>query len=1106
MKIKFRMSLGICVFAFTFLFFQTSQAHAGTLSNVSYSAGSYDYGATTDYTLSYTTQTLIQASGDMVLRLLGPGGITIPGGNSFPDTEISVNVTINGQAKIPSEVWGGNYGYIRMGEEIAAGSQVVIVIHNVHNSSEGGSFNWTGTFFTADSGANSLDVTGNLQPLVIVGPPTVVSAGFTGDNQITIVYSEPVTGQVSDYSSFKIGSSDYRNITSLSGDGTNTVVLTFDGAAAGPDATGVIDINSPPNSVKSVSTGIDLAATRGLVVSDWRVHAPNINSTDFYQEEIYFSWDSQAGVDHYDVEYKKTSDAQWEQTLSAGDGGSNWVNFYNLTPSTSYDFRVLATDQNEQVFYSDIVTGSTLDIGSEAVDFFGAGQYNEEADWTNGNNDNTNTSFSNPSGVAIDNNHHRMFVADGGGDGQRNNRIMEFDLNNDNTPKDHIADAIIYSVNVNGSESNLNAPRNVFYDNVHDRLFIGDSNNGRVVVIDTSDDFVTDNNTDDPKTVPVAQNVLGAGDFDYPLGMTLDNDGGRLFVAEKNKSKGSTYGSINVFDVRPSGSPAQSMCGVSRTGIANVTPSCTLWIDGAYGPRDVAYDGNSQMLYVAYADQNRVLALDVRNEGSDDKTMCGVATNGLPADDTDAVQPSCVLGQSNLDDTDSDTSRNGLNVPRGLWYDSTEDRLFVADLGNSRILQFNEMSSMENGMDASAVFGQAEFDQDYSNTNRHSLDNPNAVTVDPVNARLYVSDNDNSRIMVFNLNENSENPGEPINVGPTAEKFQADIESGFISVAGNNPLATAAVTFEEEYTIIIGDENNPEAKVVLPAGTVMTKTGGGAMDFTTMDFEDVTAALKGANTSNIAGAVSLGIPGLNLSFSPAITITINVGSSYNGQTLNVYFQNNGQSDWTGGLSCTVANGLCTFQTDHATKYSAGDEPGGTIKEDAQKAHISSWEASQYTDDSKCEVKLKLEIKGKHFAKNAEVKLGKKEASSVKRKNSKNITATFCMTKLMNDQTDHKKILKVTNPDADTEKADKKINLMEVGYKLNIEDFNTQTAEGIKNIQQALSQLGYLNVLYITGNYGSITTEAVKKFQGDNGIEQSGNFGPLTKAKLAEKVK
>lgn len=339
--------------------------------------------------------------------------------------------------------------------------------------------------------------------------------------------------------------------------------------------------------------------------------------------------------------------------------------------------------------------------------------------------------------------------------------------------------------------------------------------------------------------------------------------------------------------------------------------------------------------------------------------------------------------------------------------------------------------------------------------------------------------------------------GQPVNNGPTPDKFKTDIIAEFITVTGTPTSATKA-TFNVDYTINSGDD-----KVVFPAGTDMTKTDGSKMNFTELDFEDIAESLRSAAVGEVAGAVSLGIPGLNLSFSKPISITINVGSSYNGQTLNVYFQNEGQADWSDGLSCVVTNSLCTFQTDHATDYSAGDD----LSDDhGNKAKISSWDIEKYYDLTKDQkLRVKIEIKGKRFAKKAEVRIGGKKADRVERKSSKKIVAWFDW-KDLNGKYDKDRKVTVTNPGADSAKADKAVDIKEIEWDLSSSQFDPSSTEGVKNIQKALFNLGYLSEDNITGLKGPNTIDAVKKFQADNGIPQTGHVGPLTSAKLTELAK
>lgn len=53
---------------------------------------------------------------------------------------------------------------------------------------------------------------------------------------------------------------------------------------------------------------------------------------------------------------------------------------------------------------------------------------------------------------------------------------------------------------------------------------------------------------------------------------------------------------------------------------------------------------------------------------------------------------------------------------------------------------------------------------------------------------------------------------------------------------------------------------------------------------------------------------------------------------------------------------------------------------------------------------------------------------------------------------------------------------------------------------VAELQRALGRLGYLDV--VTGYFGPLTRDAVRRFQQDRGIVTTGNYGPLTRAALA----
>jgi peptidoglycan hydrolase-like protein with peptidoglycan-binding domain len=56
---------------------------------------------------------------------------------------------------------------------------------------------------------------------------------------------------------------------------------------------------------------------------------------------------------------------------------------------------------------------------------------------------------------------------------------------------------------------------------------------------------------------------------------------------------------------------------------------------------------------------------------------------------------------------------------------------------------------------------------------------------------------------------------------------------------------------------------------------------------------------------------------------------------------------------------------------------------------------------------------------------------------------------------------------------------------------------TMNGEDVKNIQQALLELGYLEIGTADGSFGPKTEEAVRHFQGNNGLTVDGIVGPLT---------
>lgn len=163
--------------------------------------------------------------------------------------------------------------------------------------------------------------------------------------------------------------------------------------------------------------------------------------------------------------------------------------------------------------------------------------------------------------------------------------------------------------------------------------------------------------------------------------------------------------------------------------------------------------------------------------------------------------------------------------------------------------------------------------------------------------------------------------------GSTGADIELDIDGGQITVTGGNPNNTTAVTFNVPYSVVAGG-----ASITFPSGTVLTRSDAGAMDLLNFTINNVTSALQSAYVGDIAGAISVGLTNLNLSFTQNATLTIPVSTTYNGQTLNVYSQQEGSSTWDLETTCLVTSGQCVFLANHATTFSAGDEPQEAVSQ------------------------------------------------------------------------------------------------------------------------------------------------------------------------------
>ncbi len=339
-----------------------------------------------------------------------------------------------------------------------------------------------------------------------------------------------------------------------------------------------------------------------------------------------------------------------------------------------------------------------------------------------------NKGLNRPFDVLIDTTNHRLFVAD-----FFNYRVVVYNLNNDNTLPDRVADYVLGHTDLNGTQSSSNQamlirPRALAFDSVNNRLFVSEDGPHRVKVFDLSGGITNGMN---------ASYVLGQPDFDsysssitqngftWPVGLSFDLDNERLFVANSNR--------IQVFDL--SGGITNGMNASYVLGQSDFTSSASADTQNGFnGVFDVKYDSVNSYLYASENSGNRVKVFD----------LSGGITNGMNA--------SYVLGQPDFISLSANNTQNGLNAPRDIALDQTGNRLFVAERNGHRVKVF-DVATIVNGENAVNVLGQADFTSASAANTQAGLNTlEGGIDFDSTNNRLFVAESNGAhRVKIFDV-------------------------------------------------------------------------------------------------------------------------------------------------------------------------------------------------------------------------------------------------------------------------------------------------------------------------------------------------------------------
>jgi len=429
------------------------------------------------------------------------------------------------------------------------------------------------------------------------------------------------------------------------------------------------------------------------------------------------------------------------QANFTGNGAATTQSTLNQPLDAKYDSanaRLFVVDwTNNRVLVFNVATG-TIANGENASNVLGQNSYTTKTAHT------TQPGLKAPAAAAYDSTNTLLYVADGG-----NNRVVDYNVatgtiaNNENA-SNVLGQANFTTGTAHTTQAGMNGPTSLAFDSANSRLFVGEFGNNRVTVFSTAS--LTNNEN--------ASNVLGQPNFTTAGGNTTqsgisgtdgiiyDSTNNQLYVVEEFNNRVTLFSTSSITN----GENASDLLGQYNSPGSTAT---VVYTQNGYnnGPSALGLNANGNTaidtvhhrLFAADYGNNRVLVYNLNSD------------NSFPDHTADYV-----LGQSSLQGGNAAaTTQSGMSGPVGVAYDSGNDRLFVTDAGNNRVLVFNT-SSISNGMNASNVLGQANFTSNAANDTQATMSNPGDVAYDSVNNRLFVSEYGNSRVLVFSTSSISD--------------------------------------------------------------------------------------------------------------------------------------------------------------------------------------------------------------------------------------------------------------------------------------------------------------------------------------------------------------
>ena len=666
-----------------------------------------------------------------------------------------------------------------------------------------------------------------------------------------------------------------------------------------------------------------------------------------------------------------------------------------------------------------------------------------------------------PRSLVIDPIHHHLFESEG----QLNNRILVFDLDNSNRLTDSTADHVIGQTDFAGTSaattaSGFSSPQQMAFNAASSTLFVADYTNNRVMIFDVSN--ITTNGMS-------AINVFGQTDFTSatsghttstlyrPNGVSFDSVNKRLFVTDNLNNR------IMVFDTNTTtnGGPAINVLG--QTNFTNNTASTNQ--TGMDNIQQLDYDSASSTLYVAVRGSSRVSIYDL--------------SGGI----TDGMNTTHVLGQSNFTSSTSGTSATSIYYPFGIKYVPEQKKLFLAEYLNNRVTVYDDSDGWTDGEPAIGVLGQADFVSGGSAVTQSNFYNATGLEYDDINNRLLVSDLFNYRILTFNL---ITLPTTTFDTGYLGVSFTTSVPTPnnyqeTLSYAVNSGSLPTGLSLNTTTGVISG---TPSATGTYSFDIRATETGTSGIYYDTQTFsitiDTPTVTLTSASYSASEDALSSPFT-LSITTSSAydISVVFSIGDSTTANSTNYSYIT---------TTATIPAGSTTASVPLSILHNHVVEPNKTVS-----ISISSpTNASLGTITSSALTIVNVDARG-----------GGGDTTTHDPILPSPITV---VTPVESVPTTPVSVLAPTTPPLFTP-AQVKSTVTAMNKILATKRWPSFGSKGtaVNTVQQVLINLKYLKISKPTGNFLSMTKQAVKRFQKANHISTTGNVGPLTAAAMRKVV-